>query len=189
MDNTQQVHIEWTGDANVWDNGVEGNYWGDYTGVDQNHDGICDTAHIIYANSRDNYPLMGVFSSFSTSISYHVNVVSNSTLEDFEYFETSRTIKIRVSGEGGIGFCRISIPHVLMNVSGISVIIDDGLTPVLYHNYTVYDNGTHRWIYFSYSHSTHEIDIIPEFPSMVIPSLFIITTLLAVTIYRRKHSM
>jgi len=189
MDNTQQVYIEWTGDDNFWDNGVEGNYWSNYTGVDQNHDGISDTAHVIYANNADNYPLMGMFSSFNTPIGYYVNVVSNSTLEDFEYFETNSTIKIHVSGEEGIGFCRISIPHVLMNVSGISIIIDDGLTPVLYYNYTLYDNGTHRWIYFSYPHSTHEIDIIPEFPSLVIPPLFMTTTLLAVIIYRRKHSM
>lgn len=44
------------------------------------------------------------------------------------------------------------IPHVLMNVNVVSVIIDDGLTPILYHNYMIYDNGIHRQINFSYLH-------------------------------------
>jgi len=86
------------------------------------------------------------------------------------------------------GFCRVTIPHTLMNVTNIEVIIDNDTTPLLYHNYTLYDNGTHRWIYFSYPHSIREIDIIPEFPSFLILPLFMIATLLAVIIYKRKHS-
>jgi hypothetical protein len=44
-------------------------------------------------------------------------------------------------------------------------------------------------------HSTHQvvvdldINIIPEFPSFVILPLFMIATLLAVIVYRRKHPM
>jgi len=179
-----------TNSNNVWDNGYPsgGNFWSDYSGSDADNNGISDTPYVIIDNDRDNYPLMGMFSSFNTSLGYYVNAISNSTIEDFEYFGTNSTIKMYVSGEEGFGFCRVSIPHVLMNVSDISVVIDDGLTPVLYHNYTLYDNGTHRWIYFAYEHSTHEIDIIPEFPSFLILPLFMITTLLTVIIYGRKHT-
>ena len=188
MDNTHQTcisyHIRCT---NSWSNGIEGNYWGNYTEVDANHDGIGDSSYVIDANNRDTHPLMGMFHSFNTSLGYHVNVVSNSTVEGFEYFESNSTIKMYVSGEEVFGFCRVSIPHVLMNVSNISVIIDHGLTAVLYHNYTLHENDTHKWIYFAYPHSTREIDIIPEFPSFLILPLFMIATLLAVIIYKRKH--
>ena len=173
-----------------WDNGFEGNYWSNYTGVDLDHDGIGDSEHVLDANNQDNHPLMGMFSSFNTTLRKYVNVISNSTIEDFEYFESNSTIKMHISNMTAnqtYGFCRVCIPHTIMDVNNISVIIGDGLTPVLHHNYTLHDNGTHRWIYFAYEHSTLEIVVIPEFPSVLILPLFMIATLLAVIVYRRKH--
>ncbi|MDH5793899.1 MAG: right-handed parallel beta-helix repeat-containing protein [Candidatus Bathyarchaeota archaeon] len=182
-------HVFINNSVNDWDDDYlsGGNYWSNYAGVDSNHDGIGDSWYEIDENNTDHYPLMGMFSSFNTSLGHHVNVISNSTVEDFEYFESNSTIKIFVSGEEGYGFCRVSIPHMLMNVSNISVVIDDNQTQVLYPNYTLYDNSTHRWIYFAYEHSTHEVIIVPEFPSFLILPLFMITTLLTVIVYRRNH--
>lgn len=181
VNNTNQM--AYFGRRNSLDNGMEGNYWSNYDGTDLDNDGIGDNA----TDLGDNYPLMGVFSSFNTSLGKHMNVISNSTIESFQYFESNSTIKMYVSGEEGFGFCRVSIPHALMNVSSISVVIDDGLTPVLYHNYTLYDNGTHRWIYFAYEHLTHEIDIIPEFPLTMIIPLFMAATTLAVMFFRKRR--
>lgn len=50
--------------TNSWDNGTEGNYWGDYTGVDEDKDGIGDTPYEIPggAGASDNYPLMEPYS-------------------------------------------------------------------------------------------------------------------------------
>ena len=42
----------------VWDEGSEGNYWDDYTGLDENGDGVGDTPYTINDNNQDNYPLM-----------------------------------------------------------------------------------------------------------------------------------
>ena len=39
-------------------NTVEGNYWGDYAGVDNDGDGIGDTSYIIDENNQDNHPLI-----------------------------------------------------------------------------------------------------------------------------------
>jgi len=56
----------WTGSPgdrdsqNFWDNGLEGNYWEEYTGTDANGNNVGDTPYVIdnYSNSVDRYPLM-----------------------------------------------------------------------------------------------------------------------------------
>jgi len=173
---------------NIWDDGHPsgGNYWSDYIGTDADADGIGDTEYAIDGNNTDHYPLMGMFSSFNTSTGFEVNVVSNSTVKDFQYFESNNTIRMHVcnmTANQTFGFVRICIPHTLMN-DPYQVTIDGG--EPYYVNYTLYDNGTHRWIYFSYQHSTLEVIIIPEFPSFLILPIFMIATLLAVIFYEKE---
>jgi parallel beta-helix repeat protein len=183
---------------NVWDDGYPsgGNYWSDYNDTDlhsgsyQNQtgsDGIGDTGYVIYGNNTDHYPLMGMFSSFNTSLGYGVDVVSNSTIEDFTYFESNSTVTLHVFNmtvNQTNGFCRLTIPHGLLSppytitINGTQV----SYTPI-------FENETLSVIYFSYEHSELEIVIIPEFPSFIILPLFMIATLLAVLIYRRKHTL
>jgi parallel beta-helix repeat protein len=43
---------------NCFDNGVKGNYWGNYNGTDANFDGLGDTPYVINNYNQDNYPLM-----------------------------------------------------------------------------------------------------------------------------------
>ena len=62
----------------------------------------------------------------------------------------------------------------------------NGAAPT-YVNYTLYDNGTHGWIYFEYEHSTVEVVIIPEFPFFDILPLFMILMSLVTLVYRRRH--
>jgi parallel beta-helix repeat protein len=179
--------------VNRWDNNLEGNYWSNYGGLDENKDGIGDSLYPAVASPSippqlrqvDQYPLMGIFHSYLTSSGCYVDIISNSTIEDVSYFQSNNTIKLHVSNATAnqtFGFCRICIPHMLMT-EPYNVTID-GAEPY-YVNYTVYDNGTHRWIYFNYEHSILEIIIVPEFPSFLI--LFIIATLLAAIFYRRKY--
>jgi parallel beta-helix repeat protein len=158
--NTKQVDLG-NSSFNVWDNGMEGNYWSDYNGTDFNQDGIGDSPpYIVNGNNIDHNPLMGMFHSFNISSGYYVNVISNSTIENFEFSESNYTIKMYISTSSvtqTYGFCRVCIPHTLMNPDEISVTIDDGQTPAFYHNYTLHDNNTHRWIYFVYEHPSHEV--------------------------------
>ena len=52
------IHAHTDGSNGIWDNGFEGNYWDDYTGVDNDDDGIGDTPYVINENNQDRYPLM-----------------------------------------------------------------------------------------------------------------------------------
>jgi len=172
VNNNPQVDLVSYG--TVWDDGVEGNYWADYAGEDNDKDGIGDAAYMVYEHYRDNHPLMGKLSAFNAIEDVYVNVISNSTVEDFEYIESNSTIRMHVSNmtsTQAFGFCRICIPHDLINpyVGAISVLIDDGQTSVLSLNTTLYDNGTHRWLYLAYAHSTLEIVISQEYASSIMP--------------------
>ncbi len=185
VNNTQQ--IDSYDFENFWDDGLEGNYWSDYTGVDLNHDGIGDTSHVIDTNNTDHYPLMGMFQSFNTSLGYYLNVISNSTIEGVTYFESNSTIIMHASNmtvDQTYGFCRVRIPHALMS-EPYNVTID-GAKPH-YVNYTLYDDGENRWIYFSYQHSTLEILIIPEFTSLMVILPFLIAALVAVILHRKSR--
>ena len=185
VNNNYQTGYIWY--VSDWDDGIEGNYWSDYTGEDGNNDGIGDTSYMIYEFGRDNHPLMGMFSSFNTINDRYVNVVSNSTIDDLEYSESDKTIRMQVSNSTvnqAFGFCRMSIPHAL--VSEPYNVTIDGADPTFW-NYTLYDDGDNRWIYFSYEHPAREIVIIPEFSPLIITILFAMATQLAATGCKRKR--
>ena len=59
LDNTRNAY-EYASNppGNSWDNGIEGNYWDDYAGVDANNDGIGDTPYAFRYCNEDSHPLM-----------------------------------------------------------------------------------------------------------------------------------
>lgn len=188
LDNAQQAFVRESLNGNLWNRSLEGNYWSDYDGTDDNHDGIGEIPYIIDARNLDEHPLVGLFSSFNTSLGAEVNIISNSTVNDFEYFESNSTIRMFISNMTGnqtFGFCRVRIPYVLMNETVPIIVLVNGTEPY-YWNYTLYDDGNNKWIYFEYEHSTLEIVIVPEFPSLIILPLFMLVTILAAFIHRRR---
>jgi len=58
LDNWRQVQT--IGSTNIWNDDYPsgGNYWSDYTGEDDDSDGIGDSAYVIDENNQDRYPLM-----------------------------------------------------------------------------------------------------------------------------------
>jgi isoprenylcysteine carboxyl methyltransferase (ICMT) family protein YpbQ len=50
-------------------------------------------------------------------------------------------------------------------------------------------NSTDSYLYFTYAHPTERVEIIPEFPSLLILPLFMLATLLAVIIYERRRTI
>jgi nitrous oxidase accessory protein NosD len=201
INNVRQARVEnitnrWYAD---WPTG--GNFWSDHIAADkfngqyQNQpgsDGICDTPYTISGSNIDAYPLMGPCNSFEVQFGpipskQEISVISNSSISDFQMNTTQKTIIFNVTGETGIGFCRVDIPNVI--VSGLwqnnyRVLVNDQ-EPLYVRNWT---SGATTYIYFQYQHSTKEVVIIPEFPQNLIPLIFmIITTLIAVKTKRRQQ--
>jgi parallel beta-helix repeat protein len=179
VNNDQQALVSHP--ANSWDNGLEGNFWSNYSGVDLNQDGIGDSPHVLGINNTDNYPLMGMFSKYNATSEQHVQTICNSTISEFQHNGTA--ISFNVTGEdSSAGFCRICIPTALMNEYQVFV---NG-TEVEY-NLLPASNSTYSYLYFTYEHSTKEVVIIPELPSLILLPLFLLCTLLTAIFYRRKY--
>jgi parallel beta-helix repeat protein len=186
--------------TNFWNNSYPsgGNYWSSYSGAD-NHsgtdqdevssDGIGDSAYNIGGNNTDYYPLMGLFLNFSVSyqdMADYIATSSNSTISDFQFDETAKTVSFDVTGEDGTtGFCRVIIPNVIIEDlwQGNPTILVNG-APVEYRNWT---DNTYTYVYFTYPHSKHPVIIVTEFLSFFILPLFMLATLLAVIICKRKQ--
>jgi hypothetical protein len=186
---------------NVWDNSYPsgGNYWSNYTGVDLHSgsdqdetgsDGIGDTVHEIDADNRDRYPLMGPFNTFDAGVwsgeACTVGIISNSTLSGFRLNVTQKTLSFNVTGiEGKAGFSRVTIPNVIVQDlwQGNFTVLLNG-EPWPFRNWT---DATNTYLYINYTHSQHEIIIIPEFPSTIILPLFTLTTLIATILLKKKR--
>lgn len=122
---------------------------------------------------------------------YDIVASSNSTITEFFFDpEEGAFIALNITGpEGTHGFCNITIPDDLL--WGEFSVYMDGSLLTRDEDYTQTYNGTHYIFFINYTHSTHVIEIrgseaIPEFPSFLIPTLFIIVTLLAVIIRKRR---
>lgn len=170
LNNTRQTRID-DPSANVWDDGVEGNFWSNYNGSDsysgpgQNDpgsDGIGDTPFTVNADNQDRYPFMGAISFFDAGIwnavSYSINIASNSTsVSHFSLDRIERRLAFNVTGETGFGFCRITLPNVV--VQGLwrydYRVLVDGVEPL----WSRWTDENSNYVYLTYAHSVHQIVI------------------------------
>ena len=173
-------------ERDMWDNGNEGNYWSDYNGTDTNSDGIGDTPYYIDSNNTDHYPLMGMLYTCNTSNGTSITIASNSTVEDFRFFQSNSTIVMHVSNVTSTqeyGFCRLTIPHAILDLP-YNIMINGKTVPYK----IVLENDTSNTVYFSYEHSTLEIVIVPEYLSSIIQMLAMIVVLFVVRGLARGYS-
>jgi hypothetical protein len=184
---------------NVWDDGYPsgGNHWSNYNGTDlqtgesQNQpgsDGLCDSALILDLYNYDDYPLCAPINLFDAGVwnneSYRVEIVSNSSVSHFQLNTTQKTISFNVTSEITSGFCRITIPNIIVQDmwQGNYTVLVDGEKLSDIRNWTY---GVSVYIYFTYSQSDHDVVIVPELPSPV-KFLFLGLSAVAIIIAKRR---
>jgi parallel beta-helix repeat protein len=175
--------------TNAWDNGYPsgGNYWDDYDKLDTDGDGIGDTPYVIDADEQDRYPRvvpLGPIPVVWNEQFYPIELKSNSTIYRFRFYPSQKMIRFNVTGpDVTLGFCNLTLPNSLVQDlwQGSFAILVDGEQPITMNNGT---DGTHMYIYITYLHSTHEVEIILEFPTGT--SLLLILTVLSVAIILQK---
>jgi len=131
-----------------------------------------------------------VFNVVWENKTYPMTVFSNSTVTHLVFNQTQAQISFNITGShGSKGYCNITIPKDLLK--GPWTYTMDGETPSII-DISEDENATHSFIYFIYIHaSTFRITIqgawvVPEFPSTMILSLLMLTTLIATVVIKKK---
>jgi parallel beta-helix repeat protein len=202
VDNTKHVTYYWSGIGNSWNSSfpVGGNYWSGYedkypNATELDNSGLWDTPYVINQNNIDYYPLMvptkPITRKFTAYDNIKVEICSNSSISEFHFSTTNKTLSFNVTGPAGASrFCNVTIPENLLwgnfslFINGIS--LTEGV------NYTKTYNGTHYTFQITYTYSQHIIEIIgteviPEFPSAVIIPLLMALTMLALVVAERRR--
>lgn len=120
---------------------------------------------------------------------FNVTMISNSTISNFDFSESQMYISFNVTGPTGkAGYCNVTIPNDLLQGNPWKVWVNTTDCTSLC---SITGNDTHKFIYVPYTCSTNIIKIkgtsvIPEFPSALILPLFMILTMLAVTLAKKR---
>jgi len=146
------------------------------------------TQNVYYSYQRVGLPQ--VFQPLIDRADYPVTVDSNSAILGFDFNQSERQISLHVSDSTETsGFCDVSIPDDLL--WGSFSLNLDGFPLVEDVDYTQTHNSTQYNFHITYSYSAQIIEIvgsevIPEFPSWIILPTFMVATLAAVILYRKK---
>jgi len=85
----------------------------------------------------------------------HIVTTSNSTISAFEFTPETKQISFNVDGPSEtIGFCNVTVSKALLN-GEFQILFEDAPTA-----YTLTQNITHSFLYFTYNHHKHTVKII-----------------------------
>ena len=89
-----------------------------------------------------------------------IKTLSNSTITNLNYDQTLKAITYDATGPDNTkGACIITIPQKIMNTTLIALSDNTPLKTFISELNTLPENGTHHFLYYSYSHSTNKIKI------------------------------
>lgn len=118
---------------------------------------------------------------------YYVPIFTNSTVSNFNFNPSAKSISFNVTGTEGAGFSEITIPRALLYAAPAEWVVKIDGTPLSSGNFTVSENAEYVIIHVNYSHSEHSIEItgtwiVTEFPPGILPLVMAILTLIAAVI-------
>lgn len=193
--------------ANIWDDGYPsgGNYWSCHDCFGNPSNG--SQPYVISTLNADRYPFQDpccslnplhyVFEVSWDNETFSIGVESNSSICNLSFHQPAMAIIFNVSGvDGTVGYVNITFPKLLLDVYDskppyLWVVVMDRARILIP---TTTKNGTHNFLYFTYTHSEHCIDIIgnkaiPEHPLILFASLFMIVFLFIGIAYMRAHAI
>jgi parallel beta-helix repeat protein len=185
---------------NAWSESGRGNFWNDYTGLDDGSggrvagDGVGDTD--LPWHGVDNFPLINPpspFKVFWDNKVFPASLVSNSTVSAFVFDQADKEITFNPIGPANTtGYFNLSTPTNLL--SGPWRILLDGEDVT--SKAAITENQTYTAIYLSYSHINHNVRIIgshvvPEYSitSVLVMLLILSPTIVIATRKRRKRQL
>jgi len=118
---------------------------------------------------------------------YPVFILSNSSIENFDFDQVNKMISFNVTGGSDTtGYCNVTTPNALLG-GPYTVLINDSRPTIL----NEVSNDTYTFLYFTYSHSTQKVKIIgttvvQELSSNIILPLFAALSTLAVVFVKRR---
>lgn len=125
-----------------------------------------------------------------------VLILSNSTVSNFDFKPSAKSISFNVTGATGKGFINITIPRSLLYATlGNWTVKIDGKVLTQPENYTVTENADLVFIHLVYSHSSHLIEIrgtwvVTEFPTgTLLLFLTVVAMIAAVIMFKQRRRL
>jgi hypothetical protein len=118
---------------------------------------------------------------------YLIGLTSNSTVSGIKFIQPDKKITFNIIGPTGTdGFFNVTIPKTLLKDEPWKVLLD-GVD--VSSQAVVAENQTHTSIYFTYIHSTHQVEIVgtwvvPEFSSTLLPTYLLLLATVIITMLR-----
>ncbi len=117
---------------------------------------------------------------------YEVSIYSNSTISNFSFDQSERTISFNAFGwSDTTGFCNVTFPIQMMG--GPYLVFMDG-SPL---SGTETSNATHVSIHFTYQQNNHIIEVVgttiaPEFPT-IIANMLVLSTMALMLLFTKRR--
>ncbi|MEM2280813.1 MAG: hypothetical protein QXZ68_02330 [Candidatus Bathyarchaeia archaeon] len=125
---------------------------------------------------------------------HNIVIFTNSTMSNFNFNPSLKSISFNVTGQTGTGFCQVAIPRTLLYAEPSAWIVKiDGQILNYPSDYNVTENDDYVFVTLNYTHSTHKIEIIgtwviPEFNTHLILIMLAILTLTMAFIFHERKS-